>query len=78
VRTRADADLWAMTMLREVGSLCAREGKNLDKCLYEILDMAIAIVRADKGNVQLFEPEAGVLRVAAQRGFGPAFLKYFE
>jgi PAS domain S-box-containing protein len=72
------ADLWAMTMLREVGSRCAREGKNLDKCLYEILDTAIAIVRADKGNIQLFEPQAGVPRMAAQRGFSPAFLKYFE
>jgi PAS domain S-box-containing protein len=72
------ADLWAMTMLRELGSLCAREGKDLDKCLYEILDVAIAIVRAAKGNIQLFEPEAGVLRIAAQRGLGSAFLKYFE
>jgi PAS domain S-box-containing protein len=75
---RMAADLRAMTLLREVGSLCAREGKNLDKCLQEILDAAIAIAGADKGNIQLLEPEAGVLMIAAQRGFGPAFLKYFE
>jgi len=75
---RMAADLWAMTTLREVGSLCAREGKNLDKCLHGILYAAIAIAGADKGNIQLLEPEAGVLTIAAQRGFGPAFLKYFE
>jgi len=75
---RVAADLRAMTVLREVGSLCAREGKNLDKCLYEILDAAIAIAEADKGNIQLLDPEAGVLMIAAQRGFGSAFLKYFE
>ena len=75
---RMAADLWGMTMLREVGSLCARQGENFDKCLHEILDAAIAIAGADKGNIQLLEPELGVLTIAVQRGFGPAFLKYFE
>jgi PAS domain S-box-containing protein len=75
---RMVADLWAMTMLREVSSLCAREGRSLDKCLYEILDAAIAIAGADKGNIQLLESETGLLTIAAQRGFDPAFLKYFE
>jgi hypothetical protein len=46
--------------------------------LDSIILRAIAIARADKGNIQLLEPEAGVLTIAAQCGFGPAFLKYFE
>jgi PAS domain S-box-containing protein len=71
------ADLWGMTMLREVAGLCAREGKNLDKCLHEILEVAIAITGANKGNIQLLDPEVGLL-IAVHRGFGPAFLKYFE
>jgi two-component sensor histidine kinase len=75
---RMGADLCAMTLLWGVGSLCAREGKNLDKCLHGILDVGIAIARADKGNIQLLEHEAVVLTMAAQRGFGHAFLKYFE
>ena len=75
---RMAADLRAMMMLQEVGSPRAREGKNLDRCLYEILDAAIAIAGADKGNIQLLDPEAGMLIIATQRGFGPAFLKYFE
>jgi PAS domain S-box-containing protein len=74
---RMAADLRAMAMLREVGSLCAREGKNLDKCLHEILDVAIAIVGGDKGNIQLLDPEMGLL-IAAQRGFDPEFLRYFK
>jgi GAF domain-containing protein len=70
-------DLCAVTMLREVDSLCAREGKYLDKCLHGILDVGIAIAGADKGNIQLLEPEM-VVTMAAQHAFGPAFLKYFE
>src|SRR5262249_29657585 len=58
---RMAAHLRAMMMLQEVGSLRAREGKNLDRCLYEILDAAIAIAGADKGNIQLLDPEAGML-----------------
>ena len=37
------ADSRAMTMLREVGSLFARKSKNVDRCLHEILGVAIAI-----------------------------------
>jgi hypothetical protein len=48
---RLAADQQAMTMLREVGSLCAREGKSLDRCLHEILGVAIAIARSDKGTI---------------------------
>ena len=54
---RMTVDLCAVTMLREVDSLCAREGKYLDKCLHGILDVGIAIAGADKGNIQLLEPE---------------------
>jgi hypothetical protein len=37
--------------------------------LREILDIAISITGADKGNVQLFTPETRALTIAAQRGF---------
>lgn len=32
---RIAADLSAMTRLRQVGTLCVREGENVDKCLHE-------------------------------------------
>jgi PAS domain S-box-containing protein len=77
-RQRMAADLWAMTTLREVASLCAREGEDFSKCLHEILDAAIAIAGAHKGYVKLLKSETGALTIAAERGFGPAFLKYFQ
>ncbi|MFC4116839.1 GAF domain-containing protein [Nonomuraea zeae] len=42
------------------------------------LDAAIELADADMGNVQLTDPEAGGLRIAAQRGFGEPFLRFFE
>src|SRR5262249_12336662 len=55
-----------------------REGKDIDKCLGEILDVAIAIAGAQKGNVQLFDLDSDSLILTAHRGFRDSFLKYFE
>jgi GAF domain-containing protein len=46
--------------------------------LHEILDIAISITGADKGNIQLFTPETRALTIAAQRGFDSTFLNYFK
>lgn len=72
------ADLRAMTRLNELGNLLVREGKDIDKCLGEILDVAIAIADAKKGNIQLHDLDSAALVFAAQRGFHDFFLKYFE
>lgn len=45
--------------------------------LNHILDVAIEIAQADFGNIQLFDPAAGSLRIAASRGLSGEFLKYF-
>ena len=42
-RERVAADLSAMTRLRELGSLCAREGHYQSKCLSAVVETAIAI-----------------------------------
>ena len=42
-----------------------------------ILDKWIELHRADFGNIQLYDREAQVLRIAAQRGFRARFLKHF-
>jgi len=76
---RTAADLEAMTRLHEVGLVCARAGNESTRCLDEILDAAIFITGAEKGNIQLLEDsEPGALRIEAQRGFDGAFLKFFE
>src|ERR1041385_2132894 len=69
--------LYAMTLLTEVADLCVREGNELYKCLADIVETAITITGADKGNVQLLDSASGVLTIAAQRGFDEPFLKFF-
>jgi PAS domain S-box-containing protein len=55
--------LWRMTDLRQG--------------LEETLGATIELMSADLGNVQVFEPERDVLRIAAQRGFEQDFLDLF-
>jgi PAS domain S-box-containing protein len=74
---RIAADLAAMTRLHEVGNLCVRAGDKFDQCLGEIIATAIALTEADKGNIQLLDPETGTLTIAAHRGFDEPFLRFF-
>src|SRR5215469_800099 len=74
---RIAADLDVMKRLHRVGIECARNENKLNHCLDEILEAAIAIVSANKGNIQLFDQLSGTLTIAAQRGFEEPFLKYF-
>jgi GAF domain-containing protein len=43
-----------------------------------LLDCAIQLTRADFGNVQLFDPAIGGLKIVTQRGFEKRFLDFFE
>ncbi|HEV8169859.1 MAG TPA: ATP-binding protein, partial [Pyrinomonadaceae bacterium] len=72
------ADLKAMRRLNEIGSLCAKEGDDIEGCLRDVLSVAIEITGADKGNVQLLDRESGALRLSAQSGFDQHFLEFFE
>lgn len=70
-------DLKSMTRLND---LVARlvHAQDLDSALHEVLDAAISLMRADKGNIQLFDARHQTLRIAAQRGFDEGFLRYFS
>lgn len=70
------ADLKAMRRLNEIGTLCAKDGNDLDGCLDEILNVAIEICGADKGSIQLRDSESGKLRMVAHRGFEEPFLEF--
>jgi two-component sensor histidine kinase len=72
------ADLHHMTRLNELGNLLVREGKDINKCVGEILEVAIAIAEAKKGNIQLYDLDSDVLILSAQRGFQDFFLQYFK
>lgn len=70
-------DLKSMTLLND---LVARlvHAQDLDSALHEVLDAAISLMDADKGNIQLFDARHQTLRIAAQRGFDEGFLRYFS
>ncbi|HKU73346.1 MAG TPA: ATP-binding protein [Pyrinomonadaceae bacterium] len=71
------ADLKAMRRLNEIGTMCAKDGNDVETCLKDILKVSIEITGADKGNIQLVENETGGLRLAAQSGFEEPFLEFF-
>jgi PAS domain S-box-containing protein len=73
---RIAADLQAITLLHDLGAQCARS-LELTQCLDKIIETAIVITQADKGNIQLFDGKSGILEIAAQRGFEEPFLKFF-
>src|SRR5262249_44783945 len=43
----------------------------------QALEEGLALARADRGNVQLADPESGALKIIAQHGFDEAFLAHF-
>lgn len=71
------ADLKAMRRLNEIGTRCARDGNDRDGCLQEILNVAIEISGADKGNIQLFDSGSGLLSKTNEAGFNPSFAETF-
>jgi len=74
---RVVADLQAMTRLHDIGIQCADDTNGTDLCLQLILDAAIEITGADKGNIQLLEVGSGALTIVVQRGFDDRFLTFF-
>jgi PAS domain S-box-containing protein len=58
-------------------SACGR-GVIFGECLGAILDTAIEITGAAKGNIQLLDRASHTLCIGASRGFGEPFLKFFE
>jgi len=71
------ADLKAMRRLNEIGTRCAKDGNDVVGCLGDILNVAVEISGADKGNIQLLDNESGKLTLAAQTGFEEPFLEFF-
>ena len=71
------ADLHDMTLLNQLSNRLVREGSDFDTNLNAVLDTAIAITGADKGNLQLIDATTRVLTIAAQRGFQGPLLNFF-
>lgn len=52
--------------------------QDLQTALAHILDRAIDVTAADFGNIQLFFPKDGSLRMSVQRGFDTRFVQFFR
>src|SRR5215467_2948312 len=55
----------------------SRAAPTLEALLDEVLEFALTMLHAERGNVQLADPATGALRIAAQRGFSAEFVEYF-
>src|SRR5262249_39640885 len=71
------ADLDAMTRLQKIGAIFVQKG-DLPEALDAIVETAVAISGADKGNIQLFDITTGKLTIAAHRGFERQFLEFWN
>ena len=72
------ADLKAMRRLNEMGVVCAQDRGDIEACLKEVLNVAIEISGAHKGNIQLVDEESGALKIAVHSGFDQWFLDFFD
>jgi len=75
-RTELERELLVTEQMRRL-SLQLFESLDLDQALNEVLDAAIALLKADMGNVQIYDTEQDVLLLTAQRSLTPAFLEIF-
>ena len=69
------SDLAAMTRMQQLSTRLVGTNE-LHILLGDILEAAIEITRAHKGNIQFFE--GGVLRIVQQHGFEAPFLDFFN
>lgn len=70
-------ELDAMRRLQETGTFCMKAGNGYRECLDSILDAALFLTGAEKGTLHLLDG-TGALKIAAQRGFAPPFLSFFD
>jgi PAS domain S-box-containing protein len=72
------ANLQSVTLLHELAEFCSRPANSIQRCLEKIVQTAVSVANADKGNLQVLDPQSGVLEIAAQSGFDNRFLNFFR
>lgn len=76
VASQLGVELADMRRLHEVSTRSTHQA-DLPHMLDEILDATIELQRADFGNIQLYDPATGKLKIVVQRGFPRTFLDHF-
>jgi GAF domain-containing protein len=54
-----------------------RDAAGLGQILPRALERAMSLLAAERGNLQILDPQTGALVIAAQHGFGGEFLEHF-
>jgi signal transduction histidine kinase/CheY-like chemotaxis protein len=75
-RNQLEAEVSSLNRLHELGTQLLHT-PDLSSALEEILRASIALLGADMGNIQLYDPVDKVLKIAAQQGFDTDFLDRF-
>lgn len=70
------AELSATTRLHDLSTQLMGLGE-IESVVENVLDATMKLQAADSGIVQLYDREAGTLRIVAARGFGKRFLDHF-
>ncbi|OUL27274.1 hypothetical protein BV378_11655 [Nostoc sp. RF31YmG] len=77
LREQLAHDLADMTRLHEVSTQLLTD-RELEPLLQEILEAAIALLHADMGKLQIYDPQSQTLKIVAQSGFNQEFLDFFR
>ncbi len=75
-RERLAADLAAMTRLQALSTRQAGS-RDVNALLGDILAAAADFTQTDKGNIQLYDPANGTLRIAVHQGLGQSLVEHF-
>lgn len=70
------ANLAALSRLQALSTKLVQSG-SFEPLLHEILDAAVELSGAFKGNIRLRDGESGSLRIVVHHGYAPAFLARF-
>lgn len=77
LKEQLTVDLADMTRLHEVSTQLLQD-RELEPLLQEILEAASALLHADMGNLQIYDPQEQSLKIVAQFGFKQEFLDFFR
>ena len=77
LRDALAVELAALTRLHDF-SVRAPSSSDMQPLLEQVLNATVALQDADLGHVQIYDAAQDTLRIVAQRGFGPEFMKHFE
>jgi PAS domain S-box-containing protein len=73
VQSALATELAALNRLHELSTRSLSPDTKLQPLLDDLLDATMALLNADVGNIQLYNPQTHALEIVAQRGFGQEF-----